>query len=61
MRFGQLLALLLICTGCSCRGYVPHYILTDSPETRQAVHQCQESPSQEKEIILELPAKEVSQ
>lgn len=61
MKFGQVIALLLLCTGCACKGHVPHYILTDSPETKQALHQCQDSPVQGENLIHELPEKEVSQ
>lgn len=36
--------ILLLFSACNSRGYTPHYILTDSPETKQAVNQCKEDP-----------------
>lgn len=52
MRASLIFALLLLCNACGSRGYVPHYILTDSPETKQEVHKCQKEPEQEQEIPL---------
>ena len=56
MRAGLLFALLLLCNACGSRGYVPNYILTDSPETKKEVHKCQETPEQDAEsLLLERP------
>lgn len=56
MRASLIIALLLLCNACGSRGYVPQYILTDSPETKKEVHKCQEAPEQDSESPLsEIP------
>lgn len=52
MRTSVLFALLLLCNACGSRGYVPHYILTDSQETKKEVHKCPAAPEQDPESPL---------
>lgn len=63
MRFSLLIALLFLCGGCACKGHVPHYILSDSPETKEAMHKCQEEPDDGvlSETTLETQVTEASQ
>jgi hypothetical protein len=51
MKASLLLGLLMLCYACGSRGYVPQYILTDSPETKEEVHKCQEEPEQDNSLL----------
>lgn len=51
MRAALVIVVLILCHGCGCRGYTPHYILTDSPETKEAMQKCQKEPEQSDSLL----------